>query len=172
MVDLETLDTATSAIVLTVGIVAFDPKTFATLERHHFVLQLAPQEARGRTKSQDTMKWWAQQSEEARTAAFGGARTPIETALDEIAEVLFNTAGVWGNGASFDNAILADLYRSFGRQQPWPFYLDRCFRTIRSAANDFDEPPREGIHHNAMHDAVHQVRVLGAACKHLNLEIR
>jgi exodeoxyribonuclease VIII len=67
--------------------------------------------------------------------------------------------GVWGNGASFDNTILTETYKRLGRTPPWPFWKDRCYRTVKSM---FPNVPmeRSGTHHNAMDDALTQAQHL------------
>lgn len=171
MLDLETLDTAPSALVLSIGIAAFDADTFEIAGTYYAVLEHDQQGDARRTKSVDTLNWWAKQNDAARKV-FVEPRTDVIAVLDQVERFVDGSEGVWGNGASFDNVILADLFRSFNEKAPWPFWLDRCHRTIRSAANGFDEPAFVGTPHNALHDAVHQVCVLKAACKYLNLEIR
>jgi len=59
--------------------------------------------------------------------------------------------GVWGNGASFDNVILSEAYRRIGSEAPWPFWKDRCYRTVKSMA--VVPMSRTGTHHNAIDDA-------------------
>jgi exodeoxyribonuclease VIII len=59
---------------------------------------------------------------------------------------------VWGNGASFDNAILAQCYRAVGMDFPWKFWNDRCYRTLKNLVLDVPFE-RTGTHHNALDDA-------------------
>ena len=60
--------------------------------------------------------------------------------------------GVWGNGASFDNVILSESYYRAAILRPWPFWKDRCYRTIKTIYPDV-ELVRSGTHHNALDDA-------------------
>jgi len=67
--------------------------------------------------------------------------------------------GVWGNGANFDNVILAEAYRRLDMKLPWHFTQDRCFRTIKSKYWYVDMV-RTGTHHNAAGDAMSQANHL------------
>ena len=66
---------------------------------------------------------------------------------------------VWGNGASFDNVILSQMYRRHQIAQPWKWWNDRCYRTTLAG-----HPPVNldfvGTKHNALDDAMHQARTL------------
>lgn len=66
---------------------------------------------------------------------------------------------MWGNGAAFDNAILANAYRAAGIKQPWELWNDRCYRTICAY---YPGCPRNqpGTPHNALDDARSQAEHL------------
>jgi hypothetical protein len=68
-------------------------------------------------------------------------------------------AEIWGNGASFDNAILAEAYDCARIDRPWKYWNDRCYRTMK---NQFPLVPfrRSGTHHNALDDARSQAEHL------------
>ena len=38
---------------------------------------------------------------------------------------------VWGNGATFDNVVLSNVFAQFRLDRPWSYKHDRCFRTIK-----------------------------------------
>uniref|UniRef100_UPI001125A91F 3'-5' exonuclease n=1 Tax=Escherichia coli TaxID=562 RepID=UPI001125A91F len=71
---------------------------------------------------------------------------------------------VWGNGASFDNAILAAVYRKHAQNIPWRFRNDRDVRTIVELAKslkNIDVRANFSINvtdaHHALRDAKFQV---------------
>ena len=71
-----------------------------------------------------------------------------------------------GNGATFDNVILRNLYARFLRVFPLPFWADRDLRTAVDMGNvDTREIPFVGIKHYSLDDALHQVKILKAAIK-------
>ena len=68
MWDLETQDTVSSAIVVSIGACVFDPNSdFIAEQTFYDTPNREMQELRGRTSSEATMRWWAEQSEEARS---------------------------------------------------------------------------------------------------------
>lgn len=72
MLDLETLDTRPSAVIVSIGAVEFDTNGPNPLREFYRVLQLPPQLSRGRTECPETLAWWSRQSE-----AIGRWSTPI-----------------------------------------------------------------------------------------------
>jgi len=74
-------------------------------------------------------------------------------------------ATLWGNGSTFDNVILSNAYRAIGVKQPWDFWNDRCYRTLKSLYPHV-KLERSGVAHNALDDAksqaMHAVRIINA----------
>lgn len=169
MLDLETLDTSPTAVVTAVGAVVFDPYSERVGQTFYRVTNdWSDQQRRGRTISGDTVRWWLEQSHEAQEALTKpAAKASISTQglLQEFTEFLENTGGdilVWGNGADFDNVILGGLFASYGRQRPWSYRNNRCFRTAMALYPGVTVV-RQGTHHNALDDALTQVHALQAA---------
>jgi len=73
-------------------------------------------------------------------------------------------SGMWGNGATFDNVIMSNAYKLTGLEQPWKFWYDRCYRTIKSLYPQA-QLKRVGTHHNAVDDAESQALHLIDICK-------
>lgn len=181
MLDLETLDTASSAVVISIGAVAFDPYTNALGDKFYveMVEDIAAQQARGRTISGSTVQWWMQQDSAARRVfatppPSGVERVNTFEALSRFG--LFVAANgamfakLWGNGADFDNAILGSLYDAFGLRKPWSFSRNRCYRTMKNIGIGPCRPQvREGVHHNALDDAITQAVHLQEIFACLNL---
>lgn len=154
MVDLETADNVPTAAIVSIGAVVFaGPYAGATLYR---AVDLQSSVSAGLTTSVDTLEWWGKQSTEARAVFTDPRRVPLAEALDVFAAFLRPTQDVrvWGNGASFDNAILQTAYRLAGLDLPWKFWNDRCYRT--AAARIQQRRAQQGTHHNALDDAISQ----------------
>ncbi len=101
------------------------------------------------------------QSDEARKYICGDG-LPLRQVLSEFSEWLDSLGEepkVWGNGAAFDNVILAQAYRRAGLSVPWPYWNDRCYRTVKAMRPDV-RMDRTGTHHNAIDDATSQARHL------------
>jgi len=168
MVDLETLDTSATAIVLSIGLASFSLEKGIT-DRADLVLRIDDQEEVGRTRSDATVAWWADQSPEARKVLDDAENCNKDTheTLIMLGDWLGPVPILWGNGAAFDNAILQNLYESFNIEPPWKHWHNRCYRTLKDLGEKKiarlrgeyiiePEPSRRGTHHNAMDDATYQ----------------
>ena len=177
MIDLETMGVQPDAPIMAVGAVAFtlrgEPRI---IEGGHADLHInVDLESAMHDKAVPegaTIKWWMEQSDTAREALRANP-LPVWKALDAI-DSYFCTLravhpegieGVWGNGASFDNVILRRTYTRAYRDAPWPFWLDRCYRTAKALAvtSGYVEPERDpDTKHNAFDDALWQAEQLCA----------
>src|SRR5579859_6495721 len=165
MCDIETLDVKPTAVILSIGACAFDPdKGTISGDTFHRKLEIDPQIAAGRTISGSTIDWWMNQSDAARSAIFSqeaqAKRSNVRSSLAAF-DAWFGSspkAPVWGNGADFDLVLLTNLYQGQGFRPPWYFSSHRCFRTLKNLFGDGLEPERQGTHHDALDDALHQAR--------------
>jgi hypothetical protein len=72
-----------------------------------------------------------------------------------------NITTLWGNGATFDNVILRNLYARHLKVFPLGFWTDRDLRTAVDIYNiDVGAVPFVGIRHYCLDDARHQVKIL------------
>lgn len=173
MVDLETLDTAQSAVILSIGLVAFDPMSKNMGEKMYIELTdtTEMQQTIGRTVSAETLKWWMQQDVLAKRVFSNppqeGVYRPksLLQALNDVCAFFARNGGdkvqLWGNGSDFDNVILGSLFESFGLKKPWSYSRNRCFRTMKRLSGimgnlKIQTPAFDGVPHNALDDAVHQ----------------
>lgn len=163
MVDLETLGMVPGCVIISIGAVFFDSTGLG--DEFYTVVNRMDAEARGLTVDAATVKWWTQQSDEARKVLHDSSRKktslPLMMALAQFDRFLSSRGDVtnvrvWGNGADFDNPILAVAYDRLGQRPPWKFWNNRCFRTLKNLAPEEAKPPRQGTHHNALDDAKHQ----------------
>lgn len=169
-VDLETLGTRPGSVIFSIGAVFFDPFTNEPGPAFYQVIDVASSCVAGLRGDHDTIAWWEKQSGEAKVAydeAFGGQGEPLPKTLEAFATWLVSQSRlpdgadsvcVWGNGAAFDNALLAEAYRACGLAVPWKFWHDRCFRTLKALGKDLGvkEPRFGGVPHHALDDACHQ----------------
>lgn len=157
MVDLETVDNVPTAGILSIGAVIFAGPRKG--DKFYTAVDLLSSLTAGLTLSDDTMAWWGRQSPEARAVFDDPTRVPLRAALAMFAKFVPSDATVWGNGASFDNAILSTAYRLCGLPLPWEFWNDRCYRTV---AAHLPRRVQQGTHHNALDDAISQADHLTA----------
>jgi exodeoxyribonuclease VIII len=123
-----------------------------------------------------TVAWWDQQLPEARDRLYANQQEKpiLAVALNDLNEWLTSTARrdnrgnldvcVWGNGADFDNAILQAAYAELNVPLGWPFWNNRCYRTLKNLAPQV-KMERIGVYHNALDDALSQAM-------HANLILR
>ena len=151
MIDIETLGTRPGDIILSIGAVKFDANGLG--EEFYVTINPESSKAIGLRAQKSTLEWWEKQSPEARTAAFKGEFS-IEVALLKLAMWMppKDVSRVWGNGANFDNALVAAAYRTNKMDLPWDYWNDRCYRTI-AAMFMKTRVDRVGTGHHALDDA-------------------
>lgn len=155
MTDLETLGTKSNSVILAIGAVEFDLRTY-TLGRKFYVV-VGPQSCidAGLQMDVSTVMWWMEQSDEAR-AAFKRESHPLRDCLEAFSEWYPKGAQQWGNGATFDNVLLGNAYKALGLKQPWLYTADRCYRTLKALYPDIKADDTGGTKHNALADAKYQ----------------
>ncbi len=160
MLDIETLGTSQQAPVISIGACYF---TLGNPDQEcgDFYRHIDWSDAiKGREVSGETLKWWMVQSDSARDAVVQQGST-VREALMDLAEWLGDNSIVWGNGATFDIAILENLYNQYEIPTPWKFYNVRDVRTVVAIAEDIaskDDVPFTGTPHHALYDAIHQAK--------------
>ncbi len=171
MIDLETMGTNTNAPIVVIGAVFFDPQTGEIGPVFYIVISLTDAMNTGAVPDGGTIKWWLKQSSEARAAILTG-QVKLKDSLSRFREFINEYSDekfvqVWGNGATFDNAILRTSYERLDIPCPWRYHNDRDVRTIVELGKTigFDARttiPFEGVPHNALDDARHQAKYVSA----------
>lgn len=166
MIDLETLSTASNALILSVGLVDFDIVNGVINNEAHIRVGYDDRTtATGFDIDPNTVFWWLEQSDQAREALMDDQDT-LNDALISISQFFPKDADVWGNGTDFDNVVLANAYRACGYRPPWHYSRNRCFRTIKKLFPDVEHTPTTGVAHNALDDAINQAAHLVKIYKH------
>ena len=171
VIDLETLDTASSAVVISIGLAYGKNGAYTSTQWN---LEAATQLLAGRTICQDTLAWWNKQPQATQQLAVENC-IPVAAALTDLANILnsFQTAGgsylsIWGNSPSFDLSILSSLYKQYNIQVPWKYYQERDLRTFGAcvgvAFTDWEAPRHSAvaIPHYAKHDASRELEFIFA----------
>jgi hypothetical protein len=166
MLDLETLDSDPNATIISIGAVAFDREGLDTVESiqqperiFHITVDTWEQGLHGRTMSGDTVRWWLQQSEEARMAVakpqmnLGPALQHLKNFVKEH-EILC----LWGYGATFDNVIIEQAMKAYKLKPLVAYRNHRCARTVIQLANVPcpEDASLAFTSHNALADAQRQ----------------
>jgi exodeoxyribonuclease VIII len=155
MVDLETLDTKTSATVLTLGAVRFDPYSDTPMKELYLRFDIDSQDALGCTIDDNTLSWWSKQADDVKEEAFNpNDRVTVEDAIQIFHSFAWNSDAFWSHGATFDLMILQNLYDKLGRAYPWQYWQMRDTRTLFDLGHDPEMP--QAAKHNALEDAKRQ----------------
>lgn len=174
MIDLETIGTRPTSGILSIGVCPFtleegiiDPTFYTTISMTHPTML-------GFTRDKNTMDWWDRQDPNIRAEAFSG-KLHIEDALVQLSEYInawknpAESVYIWGNGADFDNVLLANAYTVLGIELPWSFRNNRCYRTLK-ALYPIIAYTKPTTAHNALSDAVaqatHAVSILKWISRH------
>ena len=169
MVDLETLDTKTSATILTLGAVRFDPWTNAPMKELYLRVDLDSQDKLGCTVSDDTLNWWSKQNTDVKEEAFDPRdRIPIHEVMNQFHALAWGCSHFWSHGATFDLVIIENIYRQIGKPLPWNFWQLRDTRTLFDLGVDPEMP--QGGKHDALQDAIRQA--VGVQTVYAKLKIR
>ncbi|WP_337843552.1 3'-5' exonuclease [Rheinheimera sp.] len=178
MVDLESAGEGSNAPIVAIGAVAFDPYTGETGSEFYMTITLSSAVKYSSGIEPGAVVWWMKQSDEAR-AVFRDekARSFLEVLLEFDAWLAtvceYKKRRIWGNGCDFDPVILSNGYKAAGFQVPWGRYAARGCRDIVDLGRDLlnidpkNELKMEGVAHNALDDAYHQVRYVSAILREL-----
>ena len=176
MIDLETMGTNPDAPIVSIGAVFFEPKTGQTGPAFYETISLESSMGYGCIPDASTIEWWLKQSSEARSAILMDTIS-LDDALLQFAEFVRDSAPpaytqLWGNGASFDNVLLRRSFERISVPCELKFFNDRDVRTMVELGkaigiNPRQEIPFDGEQHNALADALHQVKYVSAIWQRL-----
>lgn len=171
MIDLETLGTVPGCAIVSIGAVAFNEFRLHDIGFYR-AIAIKDWDTPGETedglhKDADTIDWWKKQSPAALAVFHAAPSFTTNKALQELARYCneFGSPRVWGNGADFDNPIIAVAARKVGLSASlWKPYNGRCYRTVKNGFKDI-KLKRVGTYHNALDDARSQAQHLVDICQ-------
>lgn len=177
MIDLETLSTRSDAKVLSIGAAIFNESE--VIDTAGWAIDLADDV--GGHVDWKTVKWWLEQSTEARQFSFNGGikNTSAAFALKTFVAA-FNVKEWWSKDPHFDHVILENWWRRTAEARgselhigdfPVGYCQPRAYRTLVGEASDlgYDAGTDRGffVAHNPVDDAASQARCVIAARKFL-----
>lgn len=169
MVDMETLGTTADAIILSIGAVRFNLETDEIDDNGFYASVSIDSNLEFKRRLQEnTLIWWLQQPADAQRV-FYEVKDTLPAALQGLSDWIGDDSStIWSNGADFDIPMLAHTYSQQMMERPWKFWNSRCVRTYRGLPGaKAISVPRMGTHHNALHDAIYQARLVQAIHKAL-----
>ena len=195
IIDIETLDTASTAVILSIGAFAFDRFDLnETLKNIHnsifegnegnyhlyYVCNLNEQLVSSkRTVSQSTLDWWRKQSYENNKHIFLNQNTQnLEKALNALIDKMNEWKKTGDNvrfyfrGTDFDPVILKNAFSEYELPIPWEYNNVRDVRTYIDALSGNDSGYLDGyklsfnyIKHNSLHDAMKDAEQMCASAE-------
>uniref|UniRef100_A0A6C0LY42 3'-5' exoribonuclease Rv2179c-like domain-containing protein n=1 Tax=viral metagenome TaxID=1070528 RepID=A0A6C0LY42_9ZZZZ len=177
MIDIETLGTSPTSVVMTIGAIRFSrrdptpghPLKLTKMDSFYRRVDRDSCRSVGMTEDASTIEWWGKQTPEAKAECFSPeSRFTIHEALTHLTKWirLHDTANVkmWANGSSFDCVILTEAYRMCGMKTPWEYWNIRDLRTVLDLAGmRSSDIPSYGSKHHALWDCYNQILVLRRA---------
>lgn len=171
MLDIETLGTKPGCIVMSIGACRFEPHGVG--HDKEFYQNIDPHDSRDAwclRSDPSTVQWWKEQSEEAKAHLIPDRISTLK-AVEKFTEWFHLVRGeqVWCQGATFDAPITEELFKITGQRIPWKFWNIRDTRTVYDVFSfDPKSIEREGTYHNALDDAIHQVKCVQEALRSLS----
>ena len=161
MIDLETMSTEPTAAILSIGAVTFDIEIRAITGRFYQNISLSSCILLGLHKSQSTLDWWAKDENKAARDALTKDAVDIREGLRRFIDWCEgpNKDEVipWSNGAVFDIPIIKHAMHACYLKEPWKFYNESCYRTLKRLYPQIIPPSRAGLtKHNALDDSIFQ----------------
>lgn len=153
MLDIETMGNSSNSAITAIGAVRFNSN--GVTDKFQCLIDLQSSVNAGLSIDASTVLWWLKQDDSAREQ-FNHEGSVLQSGLINFANWCGNDAIVWGNGAAFDNAILSNAYLKTKLKQPWDYWNDRCYRTVKALNHNISSDLFIGIKHNAVNDAMNQ----------------
>jgi len=131
MLDIETFGRKAGCIVLSIGAVEFDADKIG--KEFEINIDVNDSLEHGLKFEPETVLWWLQQSDEARSAITKHTGVPLHLACTKLTNAFtWADKRVWCNGASFDFPILSAAFAAVGIKTPWQFWEEMDMRTIKN----------------------------------------
>ena len=174
MVDIETLDTRPSGVILSIGAVKFDFPALVDLEDTFYVnISIASSLKADCTVEGRTIQWWFSQSKAAQTALFKPEPIGFHEALSAFRRWYGERPLLtWSHGSNFDLTLIGAAYDKLGQQPPWKYRDVRDTRTLFWLAPGYAQAMERTqvremnfVRHNALDDAKRQVQWVQTAIR-------
>lgn len=168
MIDIETLDTTPSAVILSIGAVPFNIGNGEIGPNYHSKCDVSLQVRDGHTIGLETLKWWIEQDSNVLSNSLTGGewvRRSVENLNNFITEECVDEVRLWSNSPSFDLVILKNALNN-----PWPFpyWRERDVRTFVEIRSDTAKHFAKKVTHDPVDDCLRQIDMVCAVYWELN----
>jgi hypothetical protein len=151
-----------------IGAVWFDIRTGETGKTFKRNIDVRSTVKVGAELEADTVYWWLDQDKAAQKSLTNGGLCTVAEALYDFKQFVFGANEMWSH-STYDAVNVYQFYTRLLNIDP-PFQMKKCMdiRTLMRlsglSAKAFE---RDGIHHDALADALHQVKYVTAAYQEL-----
>lgn len=163
MIDFETLGVSENKVIIQVGAVFFDHSTGELGAEFKANIDAISHVALGGKMDAQTVYWWLAQSDAARQSILAEPREDIVQAMAKLNDFLEPAKRIWSH-ATFDFVTLIETFRLLKIKPKFNHKAGLDLRTLNYlsgiSTKDFT---REGLHHDGLEDAKHQVKYCVAA---------
>lgn len=169
MVDLETWGSGNNAVVVQIGAVFFNRQTGAMGEKFKCNVQARTAVKHGFDIDADTIYWWLRQDPDAiKSITNGEDKLNITDAFSRFNDFLEPAKCVWSH-ATFDFVIIQNVMRTLEIKPSFHYRAARDIRTLVDLSGiNIKSIKREGVHHDALDDAIFQVKYCVQAMRKMN----
>lgn len=163
MIDFETLGNGENKCVCQIGAVFFDKTTGELGSEFKANIDASSHVKLGGALDASTVYWWLAQSEEARLSILAEPREDVTEVMRRLNEFLSPSSRIWSH-ATFDFVTLMETMRKCSIKPAFSYKSGLDLRTLTYlAGTKIDSFNREGVHHDGLADAKHQVKYAVAA---------
>jgi hypothetical protein len=178
MIDIETLGSSADAVILSIGLVHFNPSTNEIVSSAEFRCPRKLQEDMGRHVDPQVEAWWSRQSPEAQARLteeplYGNVNKMMSDVWKWLDNVCSNPwdLGIWAKGPSFDLVLCRDLAKQLDQKWKGHYSREYCVRTMLmiAKAKGWDDilGMEPELAHGAEADAIHQAKQVMAVMRRL-----
>ena len=170
MVDIETLSTNSNGVIVSISAVQFCLETGELGEEFEIGLTINDQIASGAVIDGDTVMWWLSQDKEAQAKLTTIEKIGAANALMALNKWIYSmypswdeqrNVRLWGNGATFDNVMIRNLYDRLGLKFAIPYWGDNDVRTaVTLKGIDTRDYKFMGVKHYGIDDCKHQINYI------------
>lgn len=167
MVDIESLGVGKNCCIVQIGACYFDRLTGEIGETFKVNIDARSAVRSGANLEADTVYWWLSQSKEAIASITADPLLEITDAFNQLNTFLQPAKCVWSH-ATFDFVAITETYKRLNIKPLFRYSTARDIRTLVDLAKiSVSSVVREGLHHDGLEDAKHQVKYCVEAFKKL-----
>lgn len=173
MIDFETFGNGSKACIVQIGACYFDRETGEIGKTFKRNVDAKTSVQHGSQIDADTVYWWLKQSAEAQASITSdNNRVTLWQAMYDLNMFLAGVEKIWSH-ATFDFVILSETFKMLDMKPLFSYRAARDIRTLMDLAKlDAKKFTREGVHHDGLADAIHQVKYCTEALQKIENHIK